>query len=77
MSNPQIEEIRRTGIAYDREEHTEGICAVGAVIQESAENNMAAISIPVPSQRFYGNEAELGEALLRCCQEIRKGLVHF
>jgi len=51
----EVDLVRQSGIAYDREEHTEGICAVGAVIQHEA-NNMAAISIPVPSQRFYGSE---------------------
>jgi DNA-binding IclR family transcriptional regulator len=28
----QIHEIRASGVAYDREEHTTGICAVGRVV---------------------------------------------
>ena len=72
----EVAQVRQSGIAYDREEHTEGICAVGAVIQHEA-NNMAAISIPVPSQRFYGSEEKLSRALLRCCHEVTKVLERF
>lgn len=60
----ELETVRKYGIGYDREEHTEGICAVGVAI---APRNapVAAISVPMPSQRFYGNEEELAVALLR------------
>ncbi len=67
-----LEELRRIRIeriAYDREEHTEGICAVGATIRD-AMDNLAAITIPVPSIRFYGNEQRLSSALLHTCQRI-------
>ena len=58
----------RTGIAYDREEHTEGIAAVGAVVRD-AYGVAAAISVPVPSQRFAGREGELAERVLAVCAE--------
>ena len=42
---------RKSGIAYDREEHTLGICAVGVSLNDPF-GNAIAISVPVPSQRF-------------------------
>jgi DNA-binding IclR family transcriptional regulator len=55
--------VRRDGVAFDREEHTEGICAVGAAISDGTDPAAAAISVPVPSQRFGGNEERLAGAL--------------
>lgn len=50
--------IRDEGVAFDREEHSEGICAVGAAIFD-ASGPVAAISVPVPVQRFRGQEGRL------------------
>lgn len=55
--------IEADGIAYDREEQTEGVCAVGAVLAAITEE-LVAVSVPVPAQRFYGREEELAHALL-------------
>jgi DNA-binding IclR family transcriptional regulator len=51
--------VRAEGVAFDREEHTDGICAVGVAVRTSV-GDLAAISIPLPAQRFYAREAELG-----------------
>jgi DNA-binding IclR family transcriptional regulator len=59
----EIEQIRTELVAFDREEHTLGICAVGVAIQRPG-GRLAAISIPAPSIRFYGNEQKLATALL-------------
>ena len=59
----QLERVLVDGVAYDREEQTEGLCAVGAALQGVTEG-LVAVSIPVPAQRFYGREAELAQALL-------------
>lgn len=56
----ELEQVREAGLAFDREEHTEGICAVGVAI---GANSGAAISVPVPAQRFYGREEELAAAV--------------
>lgn len=64
----EIEVIAREGVAFDREEHTEGICAVGAVVHDSF-GAMAAVSIPMPSQRFYGREQELARLLRETMHE--------
>jgi DNA-binding IclR family transcriptional regulator len=62
----ELRQDRETGVAYDREEHTAGICAVGALVGGTAERPLA-IGVPMPAQRFYGRESELRAALLACC----------
>ncbi len=69
-----LEDLKRIsieGVAYDREEHTEGICAIGITIRDAL-GNLAAISIPVPSIRFYGNEQKLSSALLNTQKRIKQ-----
>jgi len=46
-----LRSARVSGVAYDREEHTLGICAVGVALHDPL-GNPVAISVPVPSQRF-------------------------
>jgi DNA-binding IclR family transcriptional regulator len=60
----ELDEVRKTGIAYDREEHTTQICAVGTVINDPVGGLPAAITIATPAPRFYGREQVLREALL-------------
>jgi DNA-binding IclR family transcriptional regulator len=69
----ELEQVRATGIGYDREEHTMGICAVGATIG-NAHGNLAAISIPLPATRFYGNEEKLVAELRRTCEAINRSI---
>lgn len=69
----ELDRVRAGGVAYDREEHTVGICAVGAVINDPY-GAVAAISVPVPAQRFHGNEAELAGALLKVCAACSRQL---
>ena len=47
----EIGEIRRTGIAFDREEHTPGISAA-AIARRANGDNVIAISVPAPTERF-------------------------
>lgn len=62
----ELNRVRAEGVAYDREEHTDGICAVGAIVRDPY-GPVAAISVPVPAQRFEGNEGTLVRGLLRAC----------
>lgn len=62
----ELDRIRVSGVAYDREEHTLGICAVGAIVRDPY-GPVAAISVPVPTQRFVGSETMLAAALTRTC----------
>jgi len=58
-----LKSARRTGVAYDREEHTLGICAVGVALHDPL-GNAVAISVPVPSQRFQNRQALIAERLV-------------
>ena len=58
-----LKSARRSGIAYDREEHTLGICAVGVALHDPL-GNAVAISVPVPSQRFQNCQALIAERLV-------------
>jgi len=58
-----LKAARRSGVAYDREEHTLGICAVGVALHDPL-GNAVAISMPVPSQRFANRHALIAERLV-------------
>lgn len=70
----QLDEIRETGVAFDREEHTLQICAVGAVIRDQLGRVAAAITVATPASRFYGREAELAAVLLDGKEQIEGAL---
>lgn len=69
----ELDQVRAEGVAYDREEHTPGIAAVGAVVG-SPRGAMAAVTIPLPAERFYGNETSLAATLLQACRTMRRTL---
>jgi len=58
-----LKSVRKAGVAYDREEHTLGICAVGVALNDPV-GNAVAISVPVPSQRFGDQQRLIAERLL-------------
>lgn len=58
----ELAEVRSAGVAFDREEHTEGICAAGAALFDRLGNRIA-ISVPVPAQRFTGREINIANRL--------------
>jgi len=55
--------VRKTGIAFDREEHTLGICAAGVALHDPLGNSIA-ISVPVPTPRFQNRQGMIVERLL-------------
>jgi DNA-binding IclR family transcriptional regulator len=55
--------VRRTGVAFDHEEHTLGISAAGVALQDPL-GSPVAVSVPVPSARFRGREDAIAERLL-------------
>jgi DNA-binding IclR family transcriptional regulator len=59
----ELRGVRKSGIAFDREEHTIGICAAGIVTRDLLGNHVA-ISVPVPVQRFSENQALIADRLL-------------
>jgi IclR family transcriptional regulator, acetate operon repressor len=58
----EIDEIRRTGIAFDRDEHTTGISAA-AIARRATGDNVIAISVPTPTERFVEKEQRIISAL--------------
>jgi DNA-binding IclR family transcriptional regulator len=58
-----LETVRKTGVAYDREEHTLGICAAGVALRDTL-GNYVAVSVPVPTQRFKDQQEAIANRLL-------------
>ena len=58
----EVSEIRSTGIAFDRDEHTPGISAA-AIARRSMGGNVIAISVPTPTERFSEKEKQIVAAL--------------
>jgi DNA-binding IclR family transcriptional regulator len=65
----QIAQVRKTGIAFDREELSVGLCAIGSCLN-LGNGDIIAISIPVPAGRFYGQEDHLCRTLSHFLVEI-------
>ena len=63
----ELAEIARTGIAYDREEQSPGVCAVGTLVKVG--HDFLAISVPIPASRFYGREMDIAAALRTFVEE--------
>lgn len=66
----EIDVVRATGVAYDHQEHTLGVSAVGAAVRD-ARGSMAAITVAMPAARLEGQEERVAEALLRTRDDIQ------
>jgi DNA-binding IclR family transcriptional regulator len=71
---PHLESIRASGVAYDLGEHTLGICAVGAAVRDFAGHHLA-ISVPVPSVRFYDNRETIATRLLSTRDHLQDRII--
>ncbi|GHB14854.1 IclR family transcriptional regulator [Salinicola rhizosphaerae] len=69
----QLATIRQGGVAVDREEHAEGVCGLGIVLNTGATERYA-LSLAVPSQRFARQQEKLEAALRQCAAEIESKL---
>lgn len=69
----ELDLVRATGVAYDHQEHTIGISAVGAAIRDAADA-VAALTVVMPAARLEGNEERVATALLRVRDEIQTAL---
>ena len=59
----------KTGLAWDDEEYSEGISAVGTAFADPL-GRAFAVSIPVPTVRFRRKRVQLGKALLQTRERI-------
>src|SRR4051812_11805381 len=70
----ELEALRAgSGIAFDRQEHTTGICAAGFAVRVPF-GGYAAITVPMPSQRFDGREKQICTALRGVADEVAGAL---
>lgn len=67
----EVEEARETGVAFDREETTIGLCSVSASLRLPT-GDLAAIAIPAPTARFISHEKFLSSKLLACCNSLQQ-----
>jgi DNA-binding IclR family transcriptional regulator len=59
----ELEDVRATGVGFDREEHHLGIAAAATLVDDSAGTTVA-LGLVVPAVRFHGREERLVAALL-------------
>ena len=67
----EIEAIRQNGMAFDIDEQTDGISAIGIGLCDEA-GQFYAISVPVPSYRFESKKQTLIEALGHTIDALKK-----
>ena len=67
----ELQDVIRTGLAYDLEEHTDGVCAVGTAFLDPFDRPHA-ISIPVPKARYDSVRGTLEGPLLATREAIVK-----
>ncbi|WP_321842542.1 IclR family transcriptional regulator [Paraburkholderia bannensis] len=74
---PELEdalaEVRRTGLSSDLEENADGVCAIAASLRLPT-GELAAISIPVPTQRFHDLREQLEGLLQEQCEKLQQRL---
>jgi DNA-binding IclR family transcriptional regulator len=69
-----LRQVRQAGVAFDREEHTLGICAAGVALRDLL-GNYVAISVPVPAPRFYDHQGLIAERLLATKRSLQEHFV--
>ena len=69
----RIEEIRQDGLAYDLDEHTVGISAIGFAFKDWS-GEIHSISVPIPSSRYAASQAVVEKSLRKAKQRIQ-GLI--
>lgn len=65
-----LNQVRTSGLAYDLEEHTSGIAAIGFAFEDAA-GTRHAISVPVPASRFSAAKATIEGALHTARKNVR------
>ena len=69
----ELDEVRRTGLGFDCEEHREGICGVVVAITD-VDGSAASISVPMPAARFHEDSETVAVALQRVRDEVQIAL---
>ncbi|WP_333692814.1 IclR family transcriptional regulator domain-containing protein, partial [Phaeobacter italicus] len=66
----ELEEVRAKGLAYDLDEHSRGVSAIGFAFTDWS-GELHAISVPVPSSRFAKQQSVIEKALLETSANIQ------
>lgn len=66
-----LDEIEETGLAYDLDEHSDGISAIGFAFLDPA-GDLYAISVPVPTSRFASRRSIIEDALRNTARDVAK-----
>jgi DNA-binding IclR family transcriptional regulator len=66
----EVAAVRKSHLAFDREEHGKGISAIGTALLDGFGRPIA-ISIPAPTARFLESRAELAKQLLAFRERIK------
>ncbi len=61
----ELQRVRETGIAYDIEERTEGVCAVSVPVRNGAGDVVASLAVIAPTERFGPTQRESISDLVR------------
>ncbi len=69
----ELEVARVTGVAFDHQEHTLGVSAVGAAVRDAG-GSMAAITVAMPAARLENLEERVAEELLRARRDIENAI---
>jgi DNA-binding IclR family transcriptional regulator len=69
----ELKSVRKSGVAFDLEEHTLGICAAGVITRDLVGNTIA-ISVPVPTQRFQRRQKMIAERLIATRRALEQQL---
>ena len=69
----EIELTRERGYAYDLDEYTDGISAVGAAFK-TPDGQVYAISVPAPSRRFVESQQDLTDSLMDTIEQVKSVL---
>ncbi|WP_298918939.1 IclR family transcriptional regulator [uncultured Roseobacter sp.] len=66
-----LDHVAQTGLAYDNNEHSDGISAVGFAFEDWT-GELHAISVPVPTTRFLRQQPEIEAAVRRSASAVEK-----
>ncbi len=69
LLDAMLREVEKSELAYDLEEHSDGICAVGTAFRDALGREYS-LSIPVPAARFEGRRALLSKLLKKAKAEL-------
>jgi IclR family acetate operon transcriptional repressor len=69
----ELQEVRETGLGFEREELRHGICAIAVAVAD-VDGRAASVAVPMPASRFTQSERDVAAALLRLRDDIRAEL---